>query len=89
MSTQFILIHPAVNMNEIDVKIKFIENDLIKRIISNNNDFKNKKLIKQNVTTTSTINGFTSTIIMVELVMRCNLTKWYFLLLQFFFSSRN
>lgn len=67
-----------------EVEIKFIENDLIKRIIASNDNLKNQKLIKQNVTATSTVNGFTSTIIMVELVMRCNLTKWYFLLLHFF-----
>lgn len=65
-------------MSEVDVKIKFIENDLIERIIASNDDLKNQNLIQQNVTAPSTINGFTSSIFMVELVMRCNLTKWYF-----------
>lgn len=65
-------------MSEVDVKIKLIQNYLIERIIESNDDLKNQKLIQQNVTSTSAIEGFTSSINMVELVMRCNLTKRYF-----------
>lgn len=57
-------------MSEVEAKIKFIENDLIQRIIESNEDLKNQTLIKKKVTASATLDGFMSTIIMVELEMR-------------------
>lgn len=51
-------------------KIEFIENDLIDRIIKSNDDLKNQTLIRKTVKAKSSLDGFMSTIITVELEMR-------------------
>lgn len=57
-------------MSALDRKIKFIENELIQRIIECNEDLKKQILLNKKVTATTTLDGFMSIIISIELEMR-------------------
>lgn len=57
-------------MSALDRKIKFIENELIQRIIECNEDLKKQILLNKKVTATTALDGFMSIIISIELEMR-------------------
>lgn len=54
----------------LEIHINFTKNVLIQKIIDNNEELKNQKLVKYDIKTTDELNGFMSNILFLKLFMK-------------------